>query len=98
MLPRPEDILAALSQHRAELHQSGVASLALFGSVARGEATAASDIDLLVEFDRPIGLFALLRLQGQLQIWLGHPVDLVPLDCLRPELRERVLAESLRAA
>ena len=97
MLPQPEDVLATLSQHRAELHQSGVAALALFGSVARRESTAASDIDLLVEFDRPIGLFALFRLQDQLRIWLGHPVDLVPLDCVRAELRERVLTDSLRA-
>lgn len=98
MAPQPEDVFAVLAQHRVELQQSGVASLVLFGSVARREATANSDIDLLVEFDRPIGLFALLRLQAQLQSWLERRVDLVPRGSLRPEFRERVLAEGLRAA
>ncbi len=98
MIPQPEDVVAALAEHRDELRESGVASLVLFGSVARREANAASDIDLLVDFDHPVGLFALLRLQARLQEWLGRPVDLVPRDSLRPELRERVLTEGLRAA
>ena len=98
MIPQPEDVVATLAEHRDELRQSGVASLVLFGSVARREANAASDIDLLVDFDHPVGLFALHRLQSRLQEWLGRPVDLVPADSLRPELRGRVLAEGLRAA
>ena len=98
MIPRPEEVVAVLAQHREELRGSGVASLLLFGSVARGQATEASDIDLVVEFDRAVGLFALLRLQACLESWLGRRVDLVPRDSLRPEVRERVLAEGLRAA
>lgn len=98
MIPQPRDVVAVLAEHREELQESGVASLLLFGSVARGEATEASDIDLVVEFDRPVGLFALLRLQGRLATWLGRHVDLVPSDSLRPEIRERVLTEGLRAA
>lgn len=97
MVPQPEDIVATLAQHHDELRQRGVASLVLFGSVAC-QATETSDIDLLVDFDRPVGLFALLRLQALLQVWLDRCVDLVPRDCLRPELRERVLTEGLRAA
>jgi hypothetical protein len=65
MIPQPEDVVAVLAQHREELRGSGVASLLLFGSVARGQATEASDIDLVVEFDRAVGLFALLRLQAR---------------------------------
>jgi predicted nucleotidyltransferase len=98
MIPRPQDVVAELAKHHEELRESGVASLLLFGSVARGEATETSDIDLVVEFDRPVGLFALLRLQARLAIWLGRRVDLVPSDSLRPEIRERVLTEGLRAA
>jgi predicted nucleotidyltransferase len=53
------------------VNQFGVKSLALFGSVARDEAGAASDVDLLVEFDRPTGYFGLVRLQLFLQQLLG---------------------------
>ena len=53
-----DDILKILAEHRDGLRQQfGVKALALFGSAARGEATETSDVDLLVEFDRPIGLF-----------------------------------------
>jgi predicted nucleotidyltransferase len=98
MIPQPEDIVAVLAEHREELRESGVASLLLFGSVARRQATETSDVDLVVEFDRAVGLFALLRLQARLASWLGRRVDLVPTDSLRPEIRERVLTEGLRAA
>ncbi len=61
-----DEIIRILNEHRAELaKQYGVKSLALFGSVARDEATPASDVDLLVEFDRPVGLFGLFALQGK---------------------------------
>ena len=57
-----------LTEHRNELlEQYGVASLAIFGSTARNEATECSDIDLLVEFNRPTGLFDLIRLQLHLE-------------------------------
>ena len=53
-----DSVLKILAEHRDELHQRfGVKSLALFGSVARGEATETSDVDLLVEFEHPVGLF-----------------------------------------
>ena len=48
-----EQILALLAKHRADLERYGVRSLALFGSVARDEAEAKSDIDMLVEFEGP---------------------------------------------
>jgi predicted nucleotidyltransferase len=98
MIPRSEDVVAVLAEHREELRESGVASLLLFGSVARGQATEASDVDLVVEFDHAVGLFAVIRLQARLESWLGHRVDLVPTDSLHPEIRERVMAEGMRAA
>jgi len=58
-----ELVLQILQQNRAEIKTFGVISLALFGSVARGEARPDSDVDLLVEFDRPVGLFGLVALQ-----------------------------------
>ena len=73
-------------------------SLSIFGSVARDEAGPDSDIDLLVEFDRPVGLFAFVRTQQYLEQILGSRVDLVTPDALRREFRETVLREAVRAA
>jgi predicted nucleotidyltransferase len=57
-------VIEILSEQRSELARTyGVKSLALFGSVARDQATSASDVDLLVEFDRPVGYFGLFALQ-----------------------------------
>ena len=81
-----------------ELRERGVSSIALFGSVIRGEERPDSDVDLLVEFGRPIGLFAFVGLRDYLQRILGRPVDLATPDALKPHVRERVLAESVRAA
>jgi len=60
-----------------------VKSLILFGSVARNEARPDSDVDLLVEFDRPVGLFTFVRLKRYLEEILDSTVDLgtpVPLN------------------
>ena len=74
----------------------GVASLLLFGSVARGEATPQSDVDLLVEFNRPVGYFGLFALQDYLEHLLGCPVDVGTLDSLKPYIRERVVENLIR--
>ena len=68
-----EQALKIIADHREELARDfGVKSIALFGSVVRGEATAESDLDLLVEFDdRPVGLFHLSRAQHYLEGILG---------------------------
>jgi uncharacterized protein len=94
-------VLEIIARHRAELAaQFGVRSLALFGSVIRDEATPASDVDLLVEFDRrPVGLFHLSRTQHFLEGILGGTrVDLVPRDAVKPALRENILREAIPAA
>ena len=76
----------------------GVRSLRLFGSIARGEATDASDIDLLVEFSRPVGLIHFAGLKLYLEDLFGSKVDLVTPDALHPELRKRILSEAIDAA
>lgn len=91
---RRAKVISILNKHRKVLSDSyGVRSLALFGSVARDEATQASDVDLLVDFDRPVGLFGLFALHDYLETILGCPVDLGTPDSLKPRLREKVLAE-----
>jgi len=89
-------VLQILKQKNAEMaRRFGVKSLLLFGSVARNEATMASDVDLLVEFNRPVGYFGLFALQDYLEKVLGCPVDLGTPDSLKPYLRERVLGEAI---
>src|SRR5215213_2835811 len=87
-------VLQILKQKNAELAgEFGVKSLAVFGSVARDAATAASDVDLLVEFDRPVGYFGLFALQDYLENLLGCSVDLGTPDSLKPYIKERIMGE-----
>ena len=92
-------VIRTLQGQNAELQQQfGVKTLSLFGPVARDEATSASDVDLLVEFDRPVGYFGLFALQDHLEKLLGCPVDLDTPASLKPRLRERVMGELIRVA
>lgn len=91
-------VLANLAAHQAELSRYAVRSLRLFGSGARGEERGDSDIDLLVEFERPVGLFTFLRLQEYLEQLLGRRVDLVTPDTLRSEMRAAIEQEAVTAA
>ena len=73
-----------------------VVELSVFGSVARGEAREASDVDLLVTFERDarVTLFTLAELQSDLAALLQRPVDLVPKDGLKPAIRGEILSEA----
>ena len=93
---RRAEVLKILADHRERLQQEyRVKSLDLFGSVARDEATATSDVDLLVEFSQPTGLFGMFRLQDFLEDQLGCRVDLGTPESLKPRLRHRILAEAI---
>ncbi len=91
------DALDILAAHRDELHDLGVGMVWLFGSVARGDATEESDVDVLVELERPLG-FAFFRLKPLLESWFGRPVDVNTVDGLKERVRERVMREAIRAA
>lgn len=95
---RRAEALQIIARHEGDLRGLGVRSLSIFGSVARDEAGSSSDVDLLVEFDRPVGFFHLFDVQDRLEALLGCKVDLVTLGGLRPELKEGILAEAVRAA
>ena len=95
---RRDEVLAILAAHRDEIRAFGVTSLALFGSVARDEAGPESDIDLLVEFDRPVGLFEFFDLKEYLEGLLGHPVDLGTPRSLKEHVRDDVLRDIIDVA
>lgn len=95
---RRAEALQTIAQHERELRELGVLSLSLFGSVARDQAAPGSDVDLLVEFNRPVGYFHLFEVQERSEVFLGCKVDLFTPGGLRPELRQGILAEAVRAA
>ena len=91
-----DDVLATLVAHKRVLEERfGVASLALFGSFARDQATDASDIDILVQFNGPATSRAYFGVQFYIEDLLRRRVDLATEKTLRPELRSYVEREVL---
>jgi predicted nucleotidyltransferase len=93
-----QEISDRLTTHLAELRAMGVRSLDLFGSFARDEARPDSDVDLLIEFARPVGFFDFFKVQERLEAILGRRVDLGTKASLKPRLKDRILAEAVRVA
>jgi uncharacterized protein len=88
--------LQLLTEHKALLvNRFGVAKLALFGSVARDNATEKSDVDVLVSFDGPATSSRYFGVQFYLEDLLGCPVDLVTEKALRAELRPFVTRDAI---
>lgn len=92
------EILRILKNGLPELQKFGIKSIALFGSFAVDAATEDSDIDLLVEFDRAVGLFEFVRLKTYLEQILKRPVDLATPDALKSQLKEQILKEAIYAS
>jgi predicted nucleotidyltransferase len=89
-----QDILSSLKKLKRDVaREYSVKTIGVFGSVARDEQTGSSDIDLLVEFSKPVGFVTFMRLEKFLSEKLGTQVDLVTSDSLKPVIRQDVLAE-----
>lgn len=84
------DALQLVQAHQAELQTLGVKSINLFGSVARDEATAQNDVDILVELDDSIGFFEFFRIKHYLEDLLQCPVDLGTPDALKEHMRQPI--------
>ena len=90
------ETLALLRAHKAVLAERfGVVELAIFGSMARGDAGPGSDVDILVSFDGRTDPDRYFGVQFYIEDLLGRPVDLVTQKALRPELRPYVEAEAV---
>lgn len=88
--------LQQLATSKAELAlRFGVTRLALFGSVARDDERADSDVDVLVAFDGPATSSRFFGVQFFLEDLFGRPVDLVTERALRPELRTNIEREAI---
>jgi predicted nucleotidyltransferase/DNA-binding XRE family transcriptional regulator len=96
---REEQMLSHVRAQAAELQRAlkplGARAIHVFGSVARGDDTDASDVDLLVDLAPDVGMFNLLRMQSEAETILGRPVDLVPRTGLKPEVAETALREAI---
>ncbi|MBI2939591.1 MAG: nucleotidyltransferase family protein [Chloroflexi bacterium] len=77
------------------LGRYGARRAGLFGSAACGQMRRRSDVDILVELPRPVGLFDFVGIKLELEEALGRRVDLVEYDAIKPAIRERVLANEV---
>jgi uncharacterized protein len=86
-------------RHESDLRRLGVSHAAVFGSIARGQASAESDIDVLVDLDenQPMGVFEYARLKLYIDELLGRPSDVVNRRTLKPLLRASILHDTIHA-
>ncbi len=85
--------LEALKPLLAERY--GVESIAIFGSYSRGKQTTKSDLDIVVTFSRPIGVYGFIEVEEFLGQMLGVKVDLVQKGALLPMIKDQILAETI---
>ena len=93
---RRDDVITALGENRETITGFGVRSIGLFGSCARGEESATSDLDFLVEFEEKT-FDAYMGLKEFLENLFGCRVDLVLEDTIKPRLRESIMREVVHA-
>jgi predicted nucleotidyltransferase len=94
-----QNVLRILRDHERELKADGIVHLQVFGSVARGEESLHSDVDLMADFDssKRLTLVVLGRLQSRLSELLGAEVDLSSSAWMKEPVRTKVMGEAVRA-
>ena len=91
-----EDIKQKLKDNSELLNEKyNVKTIGIFGSYIRGEEKNDSDVDILVEFDKPIGFFKFLELEEYLASIIGKKVDLVSKKALKPRIGKHILKEAV---
>jgi predicted nucleotidyltransferase len=94
-----EDIIARLREHEAALRSRGVAHAALFGSRARGDYTADSDTDIMIEIDPDarIGVWGYAGLREYVATLFDGPVDVIDWEALKPTIAPAATANAIYA-
>jgi len=88
------EIMAILAENKPAIQRNyKVKKIGIFGSYLRGKQGKTSDIDVLVEFSEPIGLFEFMDLEEYLQNLFGIKVDLVSRKALKPHIGRQILKE-----
>jgi len=97
--PNRKQIIATLRAHQAELCRRGVRHAAVFGSIARGDAKPASDIDIMIELDptAPIGVFEYVGITQYLSDLFPAPVDVANRSNLKPLVRSSAERDAVYA-
>jgi predicted nucleotidyltransferase len=91
---KSSEVQQRIKDNLAELNREyAVSEIGIFGSYARNEQTLDSDLDVLVEFSRPVGFISFMQLEQYLQHLLGIEIDLVTRAALKPRIGERILKE-----
>jgi predicted nucleotidyltransferase len=91
-----EEIKEILANHKNKLHEKySVIEIGIFGSYVREEQKETSDVDVLVEFEKPVSLLQIVSLENYLSDILGVKVDVVPKKNIRKELKEYILKETV---
>ena len=89
-----DEIKEVLLRHKeAFREQYGLKEIGLFGSYVRGEWGTESDLDILIELEKPIGCVKFLRLENALSQLLGMRVEIVTKKALKPHIGKRILEE-----
>ncbi|MBV6402587.1 MAG: hypothetical protein CNIPEHKO_02900 [Anaerolineales bacterium] len=91
-------VITRIRKHRAQLEKLGVKSLSLFGSVARGDATKNSDVDILVEFKGRATFDRYMDTKFYLEDLLGRKVDLVTPKAIKPRMKPYIMQELVNVA
>jgi predicted nucleotidyltransferase len=94
-----DEVIDKLRAHEPELKAAGIVRLAVFGSVARGDNSPESDVDLLADFDKTkhYTLLTMGRLENRLADLLGTRVDLSSPEWLKESVKNQVLEEAVLA-
>ncbi len=91
-----DEIKQILTKHKKGLEEKyRVIEIGIFGSYVKREQKAASDIDILVEFEKPVSLLNIVSLENYLSDILGIKVDVVPRKNIREELKDSILKEAI---
>lgn len=94
-----DEVIDKLRAHEPELKAAGIVRLAVFGSVARGDNSPESDVDLLADFDKTkrYTLLTMGRLESRLADLLGTRVELSSPEWLKERVKNQVLSEAVIA-
>lgn len=89
-----EEIKELLQKHKDEFREEyGLKEIGIFGSYVRGEQNEESDLDILVELEKPVGFVKFIRLENALSQLLSVPVEIVTKKALKPHIGKRILQE-----
>ena len=91
---KSSEVQQRIRENLAELSREyAVSEIGIFGSYARNEQKPESDLDILVEFSKPVGFVSFMQLEQHLQQLLGVKIDLVTRAALKPQIGARILSE-----